>query len=265
MREARSIDAYLAAPVGAFVQGSHFLCGSVTAEVYVAFIWGRPDGRAMAQAVRALSAETRPGAQRHVTYFDCTALTGVDRDAFGILLKFWKAAAPRQALLLRKQALVRPGGLAGTFVAGFFRVFNPPYPARTFQDPVRAYRWLGVEAEHSAQWRRARDSAMAAAPEVQALRKLFTGGPFPTIDRAAHLLGLGARTLQRRLAAASTDFQTERDSARFDAARTLLMESALKLSAIATDLGFSAPQHFSDWFKKRSGVSPSEFRRRQQR
>jgi AraC-like DNA-binding protein len=263
MREARSIDAYLAAPVGAFVQGSHFLCGSVTAEVYVAFLWGRPDGRAMVQAVRALSAETRPDAERHVTYFDCTALTGVDRDAFEVLLKFWRGAAPRQAVLLRKQALVRPGGLVGTLVAGFFRVFKPPYPARTFQDPVRAYRWLGVGAELSEQWCRARDSAPAAAAEVLALRKLFTGGRFPTIDRAARVLGLGARTLQRRLAAASTDFQTERDAARFDAARTLLVESASKLSAIAADLGFSAPQHFSDWFKKRSGVSPSEFRRQQ--
>lgn len=263
MREAPSLDAYLAAPVGAFAHGNHFLCGSVNAEVYVAFLWGRPDRRAMAQVVRALSAETSPDAKRHVTYFDCTALTGVDRDAFEVLLEFWKGAAPRQALLLRKQAVVYPGGLAGTMVAGFFRVFAPPYPARTFQDPARACRWLGVGADLSQQWRRARASVGAAAPEVVALRKLFAGGRFPTIGQAARALGMGSRTLQRRLAVAATDFQTERDAARFETGRALLMESESKLSAVAADLGFSAPQHFSDWFKKRSGLSPSEFRRQQ--
>jgi AraC-like DNA-binding protein len=263
VREAPSLDAYLAAPVGAFAYGSHFLCGSVTAEVYVAFLWGRPDGRAMAQVVRALSAETIPAAKRHVTYFDCTGLTGVDRDAFEVLLKFWAGAAARQAVLLRKQAVVYPGGFAGTVVAGFFRVFTPPYPVRTFQDPARACRWLGIGADLSEQWRRARASVGAAAPEVVALRRLFAGGQFPTIGQAARALGMGSRTLQRRLSVASTDFQTERDAARFEAGRELLMESETKISAVAADLGFSAPQHFSDWFKKRSGHSPSEFRRQQ--
>jgi AraC-like DNA-binding protein len=43
-------------------------------------------------------------------------------------------------------------------------------------------------------------------------------------------------------------------------AKTLLLNTNLSVSAVAYDLGFEYPQHFSKLFKSKTGSSPSEYR-----
>ena len=51
------------------------------------------------------------------------------------------------------------------------------------------------------------------------------------------------------------------DRRRHRLAQQLLQESALPIKRIAFELGFSSVSHFSNWFKKRQGISPSRWRR----
>ena len=46
-----------------------------------------------------------------------------------------------------------------------------------------------------------------------------------------------------------------------DKAKTSLLNSSEPVSAIGYDLGFEYPQHFSNLFKSKTGMSPSEYRR----
>lgn len=81
------------------------------------------------------------------------------------------------------------------------------------------------------------------------------------VSTAASQLRLSARTLQRRLAAKGTTFQAELLRARLAKATTRMVEGKLSLSAIAFDLGFASPQHFSSRFSSVYGVSPSTWLR----
>ena len=48
---------------------------------------------------------------------------------------------------------------------------------------------------------------------------------------------------------------------RIETARRLLRETDASIVAIANDVGYSNPSHFSHTFKKETGLSPTEYRR----
>jgi len=78
----------------------------------------------------------------------------------------------------------------------------------------------------------------------------------------AEALGVGARTLQRRLGRAGLDFTWLVADVRFDIAVRLLGNPRMKLAEIALEVGYSDQAHFSRAFRQWTGVPPREFRRR---
>lgn len=83
-----------------------------------------------------------------------------------------------------------------------------------------------------------------------------------SLEDAATALGTTARTLQRRLAAERLQFQPILDGVRHERAMLLLQEGTASLSQIAFLLGYSDQSTFQNAFKRWSGVTPGEFRRR---
>ncbi len=83
-----------------------------------------------------------------------------------------------------------------------------------------------------------------------------------TVDDAARGLANATRTLQRRLAEASTSFAEEVQRARVRAAQRLLVDTDAAITTIAIDVGCSSPQHLSTLFKKYVGETPSAWRTR---
>ena len=81
------------------------------------------------------------------------------------------------------------------------------------------------------------------------------------INATAELVGVSARTLQRRLAKEGLGYSQLVDKARFKNSISLLQDKNNKLIDIAYDLGYSDPSHFSRAFKRWAGISPREFRR----
>jgi transcriptional regulator GlxA family with amidase domain len=74
-------------------------------------------------------------------------------------------------------------------------------------------------------------------------------------------MGMGVRTLQRRLAEEHTSFAEVLDSARDILAQSYVDGSRRALVEVSTLLGFGSQAAFNHWYRARHGISPSERRR----
>jgi AraC-like DNA-binding protein len=83
-------------------------------------------------------------------------------------------------------------------------------------------------------------------------------------DQVARLLSMHHRTLNRRLKAEGTTFQELLDEVRFEAACQLLDTARIPITEIAVSLGYAETSAFSRAFRRWSGATPVERRRRSQ-
>ena len=102
----------------------------------------------------------------------------------------------------------------------------------------------------------AHDFSVEVATKIRAL--LPDAG---TVDDVAAALHMSARTLQRRLGEAGTQFSEVLDGVRADEAKRALLSSAVPLAEIAWKLGFADLATFSRAFKRWTGLPPGTFRR----
>lgn len=80
---------------------------------------------------------------------------------------------------------------------------------------------------------------------------------------AARSLGLSARSLRRKLQLEGESYTDIVDEALSTLAKRLLSDEQRTIEQTAYELGFSAPSAFHKAFKRWTGVTPSDFRRRQ--
>jgi AraC-like DNA-binding protein len=73
---------------------------------------------------------------------------------------------------------------------------------------------------------------------------------------------MSPRTLQRRLAEEGGVFNDLLDTIRFRAAKSYLAQGDIAGSEVAYLLGFAEQSSFNRAFKRWSGLTPSEYRRR---
>ena len=84
-----------------------------------------------------------------------------------------------------------------------------------------------------------------------------------SLEECAARLGISPRTLRRRLEGRGMSYQGIVDDVRAGLARSYLESSRLSVEAIAERLGFSEPTSFSRAFRRWTGMSPREFRKRE--
>lgn len=75
-----------------------------------------------------------------------------------------------------------------------------------------------------------------------------------------HKLGMSERTMSRRLAEEGTSFRTIHNDCRFAIAKEFLLQRKMAISEISDRLGFSDEANFSRFFKRQSGINPTQFR-----
>lgn len=95
----------------------------------------------------------------------------------------------------------------------------------------------------------------------QALESELRGGN-PQLASIAGRLAMTPRTLQRRLREHGLVFNDVLDAMRFRAARTYLAQPDVAGAEVAYLLGFAEPSSFNRAFKRWSGLTPTEYRRR---
>jgi AraC-like DNA-binding protein len=81
------------------------------------------------------------------------------------------------------------------------------------------------------------------------------------IDGAAHMSGLGRRTLQRALDREGITYRALLERVRMARARALIVETNDLLTEIAQDVGYSDAAHFTRAYKRHFGEPPSALRR----
>jgi AraC-like DNA-binding protein len=199
--------------------------------------------------------------EAHVSLIDFSRMESVDQAAFQLLLHELEARYAKLAII-QKQVLVHPMKLAGAFVAGFFAIFVPPYPAEVVGDASAALERVGL-ADRAGAIETAR-AAFGTEPEwLRSMRRHLTSHlASATIDDTARAIGLSTRTLQRLLQGAQKTFSSELDAVRLRVADDRLRTTKTKIAAIAAELGFSSGEHFSEWFKRHRGERPSTYRER---
>lgn len=82
-------------------------------------------------------------------------------------------------------------------------------------------------------------------------------------ERIAEPMNISTRHLRRLLAQHGTSYERLVDEVRRDAALRLMADGASSLTRIAYELGFQDPSSFTRAFRRWTGFSPSDFRRRQ--
>ncbi|HEX5058697.1 MAG TPA: AraC family transcriptional regulator [Kofleriaceae bacterium] len=115
--------------------------------------------------------------------------------------------------------------------------------------------------------RAARLAAERSAPDelVTKVRELVARGmrdALPDLERAATVLELSPRTLKRRLADRGTSFSKIVDDTRRQLALGYIADASLSLVDVAYFCGFSEQSAFNRAFKRWTGLTPGEYRRR---
>jgi AraC-like DNA-binding protein len=85
------------------------------------------------------------------------------------------------------------------------------------------------------------------------------------IKLAARLCGVSVRTLQRRLSERGTSYSELLEGIRYATAVRLLEDSKKRVTDIGRELGYRDPAIFTRAFRRWTGVTPSEYRRRRKR
>lgn len=99
---------------------------------------------------------------------------------------------------------------------------------------------------------------LVARAQQEVLRSLSDG--VPEIEEISATLGVGVRTLQRRLSDQVATFSRLVDQVRQNQAVNLVTAQSMSLSEIAYFLGFSDQSAFSRAFKRWTGETPKGFR-----
>jgi AraC-like DNA-binding protein len=96
----------------------------------------------------------------------------------------------------------------------------------------------------------------------QVLASLLEFQCLPTIEGAGEMLGVSRRTLLRALESDGLTYRHLVDRVRFEAASRMLGESDASVTETAYHLGYSSPSNFVRAFRRMTGLSPGEYRRR---
>lgn len=263
MRAAADADDYRREPAGSYLVVPRALVFCARPTLWGFALWGRPTEADMKRIVPLLALELAPGVVPHASLIDTRYLEAGDPRAFAVLTRYLRANWAVFETRVTRLALVRPPGLLGATVAGFYQVAGAPYPVRVFEAVTEATSWLRAGSLAATL-----DAAIAAAsdlsPVLLELRRWLDGHlADASLARAAKAVSRAARSLQRDLAAAGTTFQDELDLARVRLARRLLTETDSSLTEIAYDVGCASPQHFSTLFRRVADQTPSAWRAHQ--
>jgi len=107
-----------------------------------------------------------------------------------------------------------------------------------------------------------RAHARSFPDQVQAVMRTAVTFDHARADRLAKLFDMHVRTFHRRLAEHGVSHQELLDKTRFEVACELLERTSQKLPQIADILGYAELRSFIRAFKRWSGITPSEWRKR---
>src|SRR5262245_13215623 len=128
------------------------------------------------------------------------------------------------------------------------------------RDPGTTPAQLLPRCAQSRSVRREREAFRLGDVVQQIVTRLLRDG-YPDVHSVAKMLGLSARTLQRRLSEERVTYARVVARSRSDVAQRMLEDPACKVIEVALDLGYSDQAHFARAFTRWTGLAPREFQR----
>jgi AraC-like DNA-binding protein len=265
---ASGIEGFLRQPEGHYVAGQQFFIWCRSLGFTGSVLWGRPAERDMQELVgiwRELHPRMNAGFD---VVTDGSRIESIDAAAFEVMVGYLRERLPIYAQRIRRQAIIHPPGLPGAAVAGLLPTIGIYYQWRIFAEPRPGFRWLE------------RPDSDDACDEVSAIAREVTGvSPWRrvlgdalrdepdgvTLATVARRIGRSERSLQRDLQQAGTTFRAELEAARVALARALLVDTDLKIDAVARRVGCASAAHFATLFRRVAGEPPSAYRERHRR
>ena len=264
LRRSASVDDYVADPIGRYVSGPTYLVWYKNASLSGMVFWGRPEPEHVASVIRAIDLDAVGGLRASLV--DARGVESIARPAFDLLAHYVQSNTERLRHRLSAQALLRPGGLVGVTVAGFYRVLGHPHPVEVFTDPYQALTWLGAGDQSGVilEVDTLLAAAGSAASIVRAVQAHFLRNPSKhlSLDDVAARLGFSPRALQRELGKAKTSFRAEQNRAQVHHAKSLMLNTSYDIKQVVFEVGCSSPSGFNVVFRKVEGESPSAWRNR---
>ena len=263
-----SAEDFLAHPFGRYWAGPCHLHWSYSEALGGSVVWGHPSEADVRRIVRLWDYGrllSLPASGIDVIT-DCSALERIDADAFALVTSYAAEHRSEFARRYRRHALVHPAGLTGATMAGLFALSEMSHAWKMFAELRPAFDWLEQPyAERAwAEIARITLAVRALSPIVRELHRLIEARPRDVrLSSAAQTLGRSERALQRELRNAGTSFREELERARIEAARRWLLETDLKVEAVARQVGLGSLATFSRMFRRATGEAPASFRRRQ--
>jgi AraC-like DNA-binding protein len=253
---------FIESPVGRYVATDCTFFACVDEGLHVLSAWGRPNVHSVQLIGQLVFGEHYQRLAPHASLFDFERVDGWCPAVFSATHEMLLRHRAAMARKVTRQAIVHPMGLTGAAVAGYLRLYPPPFATDHFNGLLDAVQWLSVPDPHGVLGAlTALRTELSDTPQLNALRaELKRLGPAATLETAARSMGLTARTLQRRLAAAGTSFHRVRSELRLQEAQRMLEDTNDKITSIASALGFSTHQHLSHLFRRWTGKTPSEWR-----
>lgn len=225
-------------------------------------IWGRPD-IAETREMLAIFDGSSYLAPRFDMLMDASAVETLELEAVGVVLEWLKLNPTVLHDHLRTRIGVIPAGVPGLALAGLTTVIGIEAPVTVLTDPREGFRQLLGDRGDALHDEVARLVAQCQGvpPQLLALRRVLAEH-HGAIDlaRAAQLLGVSTRSLQRLLGDAGSSFRVEQADARFHAATTLLASDD-KLVVVAERLGLSE-DGLTLLVRARTGQTPAELRKK---
>ena len=259
-------DDFAVDPAGRFASGNNFLVWCTRPDLCGVVVWGRLSMDELAILTRIYDRGGHGGIAKPCDFvFDARRLEGFEPGVFETVERGTAARVGDLRHRLRRQALVRGSGLLGAALCGFYTVIDADFEARVFTELVSALAWLDeAGTDVCAQLERLIADAVAGTSFVDRLRACLAmqAGRRPSIDETARSLAVSSRSLQRRLHEVGTSYRAEVDKARLVLAKQLLLETDLKIAAIAERIGSSTEANFISFFRRLTRTSPAEWRRR---
>ena len=265
MRACQDIDTFLNASEDRFVRCADFVAWHRAPDLLGIDVWGDGSRANIERRRHLLDSWVAEGRGRQRVLFDSSTSCDVSPMMYKAAFEFWSSRRDRHAAMIEKLAVVISNGYVGALVTGLTALLDLGYSVRTFMQLEAALTWLGEsDASHLAvELRGLRPSDTADAAVLGRLQELLRDEDLSLeVTEAASRLGMSSRTLQRRLTSACTTFQAEQLRAKLARATTLMLTGKYSMTAIAFDLGFASPQHFSSRFSAVYGQPPSVWLRK---
>lgn len=199
------------------------------------------------------------GLGRHAHEYKLAALAALVRDATGdarAVRRAWFChAAPSSVEPLA--AAIAPALRFGCQSSGFAVAASKlAEPVRFADAPLHAY----LEKQAAAALAASQDAIVPTYIRDR-LRELLRSGE-PGLEGLARALHMSPRTLQRRFQSAGSSYHAFVDDTRRELALGELEQSGRDVAAIAGRLGFSSARSFIRAFRRWTGTTPAQYRRR---